>query len=185
MSKKLKKIIFIAMLVVMQLLSVGRQLAYASETDIEEVKHNIEDTISVSDNDPNMNDRNETKNAFGIIQLVLGLVLFVLGALFYFIPTIVNWHTEYKGIVLLLNIFIAWTILGWALLIIVPMLMEKGKTERNDMQNKQLEKLDAISKNTGNLGCEADDILKFKKLYDDGIITKEEYEAKKKQILKI
>ncbi|MGA3599022.1 SHOCT domain-containing protein [Lysinibacillus agricola] len=31
----------------------------------------------------------------------------------------------------------------------------------------------------------ADEILKFKKLLDDGILTKEEFDAKKKQLLGI
>lgn len=41
------------------------------------------------------------------------------------------------------------------------------------------------SNNTDNGKSEADEILKFKKLLDDGIITQEEFEAKKKQLLGI
>lgn len=41
----------------------------------------------------------------------------------------------------------------------------------------------APSTNTGI--SEADEILKYKQLLDDGAITQEEYEAKKKQLLGI
>lgn len=38
-------------------------------------------------------------------------------------------------------------------------------------------------KDMGMVTSEADEILKYKKLYDDGIITQEEFEAKKRQLL--
>lgn len=38
--------------------------------------------------------------------------------------------------------------------------------------------------NTSNNISVADEILKFKKLLDDGIITKEEFESKKQELLK-
>lgn len=43
-----------------------------------------------------------------------------------------------------------------------------------------------VTQNTGNIPeniSGAEEILKFKKLCDDGIITQEEFEAKKKQLL--
>ena len=42
-----------------------------------------------------------------------------------------------------------------------------------------------ISSNINSTYSEADEIIKFKKLMDEGIISKEEFENKKKQILKI
>lgn len=41
-----------------------------------------------------------------------------------------------------------------------------------------------ISNNTSNSISVADEIMKFKKLLDDGIITQEEFELKKKELLK-
>jgi hypothetical protein len=42
-----------------------------------------------------------------------GIVLLVLGLALYFIPTIVGWKTKYSSGILLLNLFLGWTVLGW------------------------------------------------------------------------
>ncbi|HIX15968.1 MAG TPA: SHOCT domain-containing protein [Candidatus Hungatella pullicola] len=55
--------------------------------------------------------------------------------------------------------------------------LQKILTELTLIQKEQ--KQECRSEKTS----EADEILKFKKLLDDGIITQEEFEAKKKQIL--
>ena len=48
--------------------------------------------------------------------------------------------------------------------------------------NEQLNRNEnTVSQNT--VTSSADEIVKFKKLADDGIITQEEFEAKKKQLL--
>jgi len=45
---------------------------------------------------------------------------------------------------------------------------------------------DQVQENTNeNLISEADELIKFKKLFDEGVITQDEFEAKKKQILKL
>ena len=39
------------------------------------------------------------------------VILIVLGL--YFIPTIVGWNTKYANGILILNLFLGWTVLGW------------------------------------------------------------------------
>ena len=41
------------------------------------------------------------------------LILIILGIGIYFLPTIAGWNTKYQTGILILNLFLGWTILGW------------------------------------------------------------------------
>ena len=40
-------------------------------------------------------------------------ILIIIGLFIYFIPTIVGWKTKHVDGIILLNLFMGWTILGW------------------------------------------------------------------------
>ena len=59
----------------------------------------------------------------------------------------------------------------------------KGAAERTMTEFALI--MDALNERKGNMNSEADEILKYKKLCDDGVITQEEFEEKKRQLLGI
>jgi len=58
-------------------------------------------------------------------------LIFVLAAI-YFIPSVVGWNTKYASGILILNLFLGWTILGWvgALIWAVSAPKENKKQDR-------------------------------------------------------
>lgn len=42
-----------------------------------------------------------------------GIFYIVIGLFIYFIPSLVGWKTKYASGILVLNLFLGWTVLGW------------------------------------------------------------------------
>lgn len=95
----------------------------------------------------------------------LAVILFVaLVALVYFIPTIVAFHKKRKNkeIIFIANALLGWTAVGWILIFLWALFDgEKILTPSNN----------------------AAELEKFFELKEKGVITEEEFETKKKELL--
>ena len=69
---------------------------------------------------------------------------------------------------------------------VLNQLIQEKKQEKTASEAENFEKLNVVLKNTANQSVQtdsADQLMKYKKLLDDGAITQEEYDTLKKQIL--
>jgi hypothetical protein len=48
----------------------------------------------------------------------ISILLIVLAACLYFIPTIVGWNTKSQTGILIVNLFFGWTLLGWVIALV-------------------------------------------------------------------
>ncbi len=107
-----------------------------------------------------------------IVVLLIGSFIFsIIYTAIYFLPYKIaakKKHRQTRAIYIL-NIFAGWTIIIW-LIALVWACTEPKETI-------------VVNQNAQSIQSDSEEILKFKKLLDDGIITQEEFEAKKKQIL--
>ena len=99
----------------------------------------------------------------------MGSILFGIVVLFiYLLPSFVGYNKKNANSIFLLNAFLGWTFLGW----VIAMVWAVAKDE----SVKPI--ITTNFKNT-----KAEEILQFKKLYDDGIIDDEQFEVQKKRLL--
>lgn len=96
-------------------------------------------------------------------------VIVVVSLAIYFFPSIVGYGKRNFSSILLLNLFLGWTVIGWIVSIVWAVSYEKP-----------IEK----SLNRSNYDNVTDQLLQLKELYDDGTLTKEEFEKEKRRILK-
>ncbi len=97
------------------------------------------------------------------------IILILLGLLIYFLPSWVgSKHTNF-GSIFILNLFLGWTFIGWIAALIWAV--------SND------EKKQTIVMNNEIKMSNSDELLKLKKLLDDGILNTEEFEIEKAKIL--
>lgn len=98
-------------------------------------------------------------------------IIFLLIALaIYFIPTWVGYNHRNAGSIFVLNLFFGWTFIGWIVALIWAV--------SNDSKPQPI-----VFKNEVKIS-NSDELIKLKKLLDDGVLTKEEFEAEKNKILK-
>ena len=95
------------------------------------------------------------------------ILIIIIPLIIYFIPSIVGRKQRNFTSILLLNIFLGWTLIGWVVALIWAVSKEKKKT---------------IVVNSSN--SISDELQKLKQLFDDGILTAEEFETEKKHLLK-
>lgn len=98
-------------------------------------------------------------------------MLLVLGVIAYFIPSLVannNEHPQTSAITML-NLFLGWTLLGW----VIALIWACCKPEQKQV----------IVQNQETKASFTDELVKLAELKDKGILTEEEFNAKKKQIL--
>jgi hypothetical protein len=90
--------------------------------------------------------------------------LFILVVL-YFVPMIIAYGRNRKNAagILLLNLFLGWTLLGWVIALIWAVI---------DGPKGQIE-----------MGSSADELKKLADLKASGVLSEEEFQAKKKKIL--
>ena len=96
------------------------------------------------------------------------LILWVLLIAIYFLPSILGYNLRNFGSIFLLNILLGWTIIGW----IVALIWSVSKDKQ--------EKIIVSSANNS----VSNELLQLKKLHDDGVLTKQEFEIEKNKILK-
>ena len=66
----------------------------------------------------------------------------------------------------------------------VVKVLRKGLNEEIKKAIDKAKKFKSDSNNIGSIASNADEIRKYKQLYEDGIITQEEFERKKQELLK-
>lgn len=110
---------------------------------------------------------------FSEILLYL-IILFVPGVVtqgLYFLPYLIanKKHHRQETAIFILNLFAGWTIIAWVIALVWACTESKQQT---------------VIQQT-NIMSSADELKKYVELLDQGIITQEEFDAKKKQIMDI
>ena len=105
-----------------------------------------------------------------LIIIPFCLAFSVLYTYLYFLPYLIAVRKQHKQkrAIYILNIFTSWTIIVW----VVALVWANTETKETVIINQASSSV-----------ASSDEILNYKKLLDDGVITQEEFEAKKKQIL--
>lgn len=123
-------------------------------------------------------------------NLILIIIIFYEGvsSLFYSVymkPTLSVLNTDYsqKESVLILNILLGWTIIGWMMLLFItnPVSAVPSISEAKEKQPKK-DIVDERSKRTG-FDDKTNTLRKYKSLLDSGVITQDEFDSIKKDIL--
>lgn len=96
-------------------------------------------------------------------------ILLILGVIVYFIPALVanNHQHPQTGAITILNLFLGWTLLGWVIALVWA--CSKQEPQKVVIQNEK--------------ASLTDELVKLAELKDKGILTEDEFNAKKKQIL--
>lgn len=108
------------------------------------------------------------------------IILLALGIALYFVPSFVasaNGHRQTLAIVVL-NVLLGWTLVGWVIALVWAFTAERPAPV---VQIAQAPPGPPVSGHTHK--DDAADIERFAKLRDDGLITQEEFDAKKRAIL--
>ena len=95
------------------------------------------------------------------------IFILVIGVIIYFLPGLLARKKNDATIIASLNFFLGWTLIAWVILLVWALTDDKPPVVFYN-QNQ-------LSK--------SDEITKFKKLLDEGAITKEEFEKQKENIL--
>ncbi|MBQ8869292.1 MAG: superinfection immunity protein [Oscillospiraceae bacterium] len=87
------------------------------------------------------------------------------------LPSFIAYKRNHKNTiaVILINFFLGATVIGWVGALIWAVLDKQSDDDEETSENMVLNGADAI--------------IKYKNLLDQGVITKEEFEVKKKQLL--
>ena len=98
----------------------------------------------------------------GFVKIIGALLLLAIGLCFYFLPGFIVYFKRhrYQNIIILINFFLGWTLIGWVGCLVWA-IWPKPKQKKETV----------------------DDLLKYKVLLDNGLMTYEEFEAKKEKIL--
>lgn len=108
-------------------------------------------------------------------ETLLGLFVIVIILAIYLIPTFVaiSRKKENKTIIILMNVFLGWSIICWLLALLWAVSDDEKPTQIIVKERK--------TKNEVN---NFDQLIKLKELLDKEIITKEEFEIQKEKLLK-
>ena len=106
-----------------------------------------------------------------------GFILLIIGAVIYFIPSMVGWNHRNSNSILALNLFLGWTILGWVGALVWA--LSKDKNEQNSPTNVYQK-----STTTPEFTGIAKELENIKWLNEKGILSDEEYRIAKDKILR-
>ncbi len=104
------------------------------------------------------------------------IIIFVIAAFFYFLPTIIALIRKNPNFlaICVLNFLLGWSFIGWIIALIWS-LSSVNNTQKVIIQNQPQP---SVVKSEDNY----DKLEKLKKLLDQGAITQEEFDAKKKEL---
>jgi hypothetical protein len=94
-------------------------------------------------------------------------IIIILLIALYFLPSILGFKLRNAGSIIILNLLLGWTVIGWIVALIWSVSNEK--------------KENIVVKSTNSASNE---LTQLKKLFDDGVLTKEEFDTEKNNILK-
>lgn len=98
----------------------------------------------------------------------MGSILFGAIALaIYFLPSIIGYNHRNANSICLLNLFLGWTVIGWIVAMIWAVSEDKKEVVIVDNKKSLSEQL-----------------MLLKELHEDGTLTKEEFDAEKKHLLR-
>jgi apolipoprotein N-acyltransferase len=126
----------------------------------------------------------------GVVALIAGAgFLYVILALaFYFIPGFIasSRDHQYSGIIWLVNIFAGWTGFVWLGLLVWAAIGDSKQEEKLKKANlqKNIAEHNKLEKSKSNMGF-SDELRKLKSLLDDEIITQEEFDKKKSELMEL
>ena len=109
------------------------------------------------------------QNLANIFICLLSLIISVPSVALYFLPYLIANKREHQQTraIYILNIFAGWTVVAWIVALIWAHTVPSENIHIHEAETKS----------------EAGKIREFKELYDSGIISKEEFEEKKRQLL--
>lgn len=96
------------------------------------------------------------------------LVYIISGIGLYFFPYLIGYKKRNAISILVLNLLLGWTVIGW----IVALIWAFTKDKEGVLTNSN-----SFKNNT------SEELIKLKKLYDDGVITEEEFKKEKNRVL--
>jgi len=97
---------------------------------------------------------------------LFGIVFFAI----YFLPSILGYNKRNFSSILMLNFLLGWTLIGWVVAIVWAVSYEK--------------QIDVIVKKS-NYDKVTDQLITLKEMYEDGTLTKDEFEKEKRRVLQI
>lgn len=101
------------------------------------------------------------------------ILLFVLGAMLYFLPTILGWNKRNVVAIFLLNLLLGWSVLGWIVALIWALSKDATTT--------------VVVNNHGGAPSAGfqltDELMKLDQLRQRGVINEGEFEMQKKRLL--
>lgn len=105
------------------------------------------------------------------MEILMFFIILILCCIAYFIPSMVASNNKHPqiGAIFALNLFLGWTLLGWVVALVWACMKSEPKqpeTVINEINNSA-----------------ADEIKKLAELKEQGILTDEEFNARKKKIL--
>ncbi|MFD2163658.1 superinfection immunity protein [Paradesertivirga mongoliensis] len=90
--------------------------------------------------------------------------------LVYFVPTVMAWGKRCQNSVLMLNLFLGWTIIGWIIALIWSL-------------NKDAQPVKIINQPSPQKQTSVDQLTRLAELRDKGVLSQEEFEGQKNKIL--
>jgi hypothetical protein len=115
----------------------------------------------------------------------MGLIALVLGILFaffiYFLPSVVGYHKRNASAIIILNLFLGWTLIGWVVALVWASTSDPPAPQVIKYSHRNEPTMNVNSTDSSRL----DTLKKLKDLLDRGAITQDEYEAEKGKILRI
>ncbi|WP_395051665.1 superinfection immunity protein [Flavobacterium sp.] len=97
-------------------------------------------------------------------SFLFGIIIFVI----YFLPSIIGYKHRNANSICLVNLFLGWTLIGWVVAIVWAVSYEKPVE---------------VSLNKSNYDKVTDQLIQLKELYEDGTLTKQEFEKEKRRVL--
>lgn len=103
-------------------------------------------------------------------QILLIIVIVVVGVGVYFIPSIVADIRKHRYLIAIIaiNIFLGWSVAGWVFALVWALIKPEPPQVKVVGENKS---------------SDADELMKYKALLDQGVLTQQEFDEKKRQLL--
>ncbi len=113
------------------------------------------------------------------LLVMVGIVVVIIGLALYFLPAIIAYNRKHsnKGIILLLDFLIGWTLLGWVGCLIWAFLDTDQRITTTNTNTS------TVSTNDNNMN-RYENLEKLMKLKENGVLTEVEYEIEKAKLLK-
>jgi hypothetical protein len=98
----------------------------------------------------------------------VALIFLAIAVIIYFLPGLIARKKSNATAIALFNLFLGWTFIGWVIALVWAVSPDKTPI---------------VYYNNKNEPSKAEELAKFKKLLDDGVITQAEFEVQKNKIL--